>query len=101
MKEYTINGKKYTLKERYTAKDWGKILIILGKLEMKDGMILNAIAQLMLQGDYESLLNIVLSGEEPITTLYDDDFSEAARALEDFLDVKKNILSASTSSLAG
>jgi len=86
---YKINNTHYALKERYTLKEWGKILNII-KVTGNDDEV-NAIALLMSEDKINELLSIILNS--PVEgDIYEDDFSEVARAINDFFQRKKNLM---------
>lgn len=91
---YTINQKTYQLKDKYTLKDWGKILKILSGLNLDDN---NSIALLLSDNRVEDLLAIIL--DKPIEgDIYEDDFNEVSRAINDFFTRKKSLMKNTTSS---
>lgn len=92
---YTINQKTYKLKDRYSLKDWGKILKILSGLTLEDN---NSIALLLSDNRVEELLAIIL--DRPVEgEIYEDDFSEVSRAINDFFSRKKSLMKNTSSSL--
>lgn len=91
-KTYKINCKEYRLKEKYSSKDWGQLMIILGELEPKEDAMFGMVGQLLSSGNFEKLLNILLVGTEPINEVYDDDFKDCADAVNDFFALKKNMI---------
>ncbi|MEP0860563.1 MAG: hypothetical protein HRF52_03895 [Ignavibacterium sp.] len=91
---YTINQKTYKLKDRYSLKDWGKILKILSGLTLEDN---NSIALLLSDNRVEELLAIIL--DRPVEgEIYEDDFSEVSRAINDFFTRKKSLIKNTSSS---
>ena len=90
--KYIINGKEYTLKEKYSSKDWGKIMLILGGLKINEDVVFGMVGQLLADGSFERLLNIILTGSEPIEEVFDDDFKPASEAINDFFTLKKNMM---------
>lgn len=92
---YKINNAEYKLKEKYTLKDWGKILKILSGLTLEDN---NSIALLLSDNRVEELLAIIL--DRPVEgEIYEDDFSEVSRAINDFFSRKKSLMKNTSSSL--
>jgi len=92
---YTINQKTYKLKDRYSLKDWGKILKILSGLTLEDN---NSIALLLSDNRVEELLAIIL--DRPVEDeIYEDDFNEVSRAINDFFTRKKSLMKNTSSSL--
>lgn len=92
---YKINNAEYKLKEKYTLKDWGKILKILSGLTLEDN---NSIALLLSDNRVEELLAIIL--DRPVEgEIYEDDFSEVSRAINDFFTRKKSLIKNTSSSL--
>lgn len=91
---YTINQKTYQLKSRYTLKDWGKILSLLGGLNPDDN---NSIALLLTDNRVEDLLAVIL--DKPVEgEIYEDDFTEVSRAINDFFTRKKSLIKNTSSS---
>lgn len=97
-KSYLINGITYTLKDKYTSKDWGQIIVIISAMgETK--VVMGAVGQLLANGDFEKLLNIILDvKDKPIEVLYDDSFESAGCAFNDFMALKKNSIPSTTGS---
>lgn len=96
-KKYLINGKEYQLKEKYSSKDWGQIIVILSAMS-ETKVVMGAVGQLLANGDFEKLLNIILDVKNnPIEELYEESFDDAGRAFNDFFELKKS----SISSIAG
>lgn len=92
---YTINQKTYKLKDRYSLKDWGKILKILSGLTLEDN---NSIALLLSDNRVEELLAIIL--DRPVEDeIYEEDFNEVSRAINDFFTRKKSLMKNTSSSL--
>lgn len=91
---YKINNAEYKLKEKYTLKDWGKILKILSGLTLEDN---NSIALLLSDNRVEELLAIIL--DRPVEgEIYEDDFTEVSRAINDFFSRKKSLIKNTSSS---
>lgn len=85
---YTINQKTYQLKDKYTLKDWGKIIKILSGLTLDDD---NSVALLLSDNRVEDLLAIIL--DKPIEgDIYEEDFEEVSRAINDFFTRKKSLM---------
>lgn len=85
---YRINNTEYKLKEKYTLKDWGKILKLLGGLNPNDE---NSIALLLSDNRIENLLSIIL--DKPIEgEIYEEDIDEVSRAINDFFTRKKSLM---------
>lgn len=92
---YKINNAEYKLKEKYTLKDWGKILKILSGLTLEDN---NSIALLLSDNRVEELLAIIL--DRPVEgEIYEEDFEEVSRAINDFFTRKKSLIKNTSSSL--
>lgn len=92
---YTINQRTYKLKDRYSLKDWGKILKILSGLTLEDN---NSIALLLSDNRVEELLAIIL--DRPVEgEIYEEDFEEVSRAINDFFTRKKSLIKNTSSSL--
>lgn len=86
---YKINDTHYALKERYTLKEWGKILNII-KVTGEGGEV-ETIALLMSEDKINELLSIILNA--PVEgDIYEEDFNEVARAINDFFQRKKNLM---------
>lgn len=92
---YRINNSEYRLKERYTLKDWGKILKIvsgIGNDERGSAMLL------LTDNRVEELLGVIL--DRPVEgEIYEDDFEEISRAINDFFSRKKNLMRGTSGSL--
>jgi hypothetical protein len=87
-KTYTINQQTYSLKNKYTLKDWGQILKILGGINPDDN---NSIALLLTDNRVEDLLAIIL--DKPVEgDIYEEDFNEVSRAINDFFTRKKSLM---------
>ncbi|AFH50744.1 Hypothetical protein IALB_3041 [Ignavibacterium album JCM 16511] len=85
---YTINQQTYHLKNKYTLKDWGSILKILGGINPDDN---NSIALLLTDNRVEDLLAIIL--DKPVEgDIYENDFNEVSRAINDFFTRKKSLM---------
>jgi hypothetical protein len=92
---YTINQKTYQLKNKYTLKDWGEILKILSGFNLEDN---NSIILLLTDNRIERLLSIIL--DKPIEgEIYEEDFEEVSRAINDFFTRKKSLMKNTSSSL--
>lgn len=83
---YQINGKTYKLKEKYSLKDWGKILKLISSINQADD-ITNQIIILISDDRLTDLLNTILDnaieGE-----IYEDDFEEVNKIIRDFFQEK-------------
>lgn len=89
MKTYLLNKKHYALKERYTLKDWGEIIKIIGELNLENPI--NALVVLMAENKLQSLLNIILNA--PVEgEIYEEDFEAVAAAVNDFFSRKKSLM---------
>lgn len=94
---YLINGKEYQLKEKYSSKDWGQIIVVLSAMQ-ETKVVMGAVGQLLASGDFEKMLNIILDvNGKPIEELYEESFDNAGRAFNDFFELKKS----SIGSIAG
>lgn len=81
-KTYTINQQIYHLKNRYTLKDWGKILKILSDFKQGED-ITGQVVVLLAENKLTELLNIIL--DRPIDLdIYEDDFEEVNKIIRDF-----------------
>jgi len=85
---YLINNTEYKLKDKYTLKDWGKILKLLGGFNLNEE---NSISLLLSDNRIEDLLSIILN--KPIEgEIYEEDFEEVSRAINDFFTRKKSLM---------
>ena len=88
-RHYNIGGKEFTAKERYSLKDWGRILRIVGDVDTSDN--LNALTTLLVGDNVKDLLGIIFA--EPVTEeIYEEDFQEASRAINDFFGRKDSLM---------
>ena len=88
-RHYNIGGKEFTAKERYSLKDWGRILRIVGDVDTSDN--LNALTTLLVGDNVKDLLGIIFA--EPVTEeIYEEDFQEASRAINDFFGRKNSLM---------
>jgi putative heme iron utilization protein len=88
-KVYTLAGKKYLPKEKYSLKTWGEIIKILNETETDDPI---AVVGALLSGDkLVKILNLILDknieGE-----LMEDDLPEVSRVITDFFSRKSSLL---------
>ncbi len=86
---YQINGKIYKLKDKYTLKEWGKILKLLMNINNNDlqtSMIILLENNLLIE-----LLNIILDNniEEEI---YEEDFETITKIINDFFSRKNSLM---------
>lgn len=92
---YKINNAEYKLKEKYTLKDWGKILSLLGGLNPDES---SSLTLLLSDNRVENLLAVIL--DKPVEgEIYEEDFSEVSRAINDFFTRKKSLIKNTSSSL--
>lgn len=92
---YRINNVEYSLKEKYTLKDWGRILNLLSGLNLQNE---NSISLLLTDNRVENLLAIIF--DKPIEgEIFEDDFEEVSRAINDFFTRKKSLIRNTKSSL--
>jgi hypothetical protein len=88
-KKYLIGGKEFTPKARYSLKDWGRILRIVGNVDTNDN--LNALTTLLVGDNVRDLLGIIFT--EPVNEeIYEEDFQEASRAINDFFGRKDSLM---------
>ncbi|QKJ99932.1 MAG: hypothetical protein HND40_10355 [Ignavibacteriota bacterium] len=93
-KTYTINQQIYHLKNKYTLKDWGRILKILSGLNTDDK---NSIMLLLTDNRVEDLLGVIL--DRPVEgDIFEEDFNEVSRAINDFFTRKKSLMKNTTGS---
>lgn len=88
-KTYIIDGKEYRLKERYSLKDWGVILKIVSTAGEGDGV--NSVIMLLAEGRIKELLNVIFQ-EAVECEIYEEDFEEVSRAINDFFSRKKSLM---------
>ncbi|MEG8946601.1 hypothetical protein [Rosettibacter firmus] len=94
---YLINGIEYRLKQKYTLKDWGKILEIINSANAKDEQ--SIIINLLAEDKVTDLLNIILdTSQNKINELYEDDFEEINRIIKDFFSRKTSLIKNTISS---
>lgn len=87
---YLINGIEYKLKEKYTLKDWGKILEIINSAGGDEKTI---IISLLAQDKITDLLNIILDTQgSPINEIYEEDFETVNKIIMDFFSRKKSLM---------
>lgn len=88
-KNYDLAGKEYSLKEKYSFKDWGNILkVIMGMDSEKPEIV---VVTLLAEDKLIELLNLIL--DRPLEDeLFEDDFEAAARAINDFFSRKKSLM---------
>lgn len=85
---YRINNAEYNLKEKYTLKDWSKILSLLSVVNMQKE---NSISLLLTDNRLEDLLAVIF--DKPIGgEIFEDDFEEVSRAINDFFTRKKSLI---------
>lgn len=86
---YKLAEKDYSLKEKYSFKDWGNILkIILGVDSEKPEIV---VVTLLSDDKLIEILNLIL--DRPLEDeLFEDDFEEATRAINDFFSRKKSLM---------
>ncbi|MEM3091776.1 MAG: hypothetical protein QXD05_01445 [Candidatus Pacearchaeota archaeon] len=86
---YLINGIEYKLKEKYTLKDWGKILEIINSAGGDEKTI---IISLLAQDKITDLLNIILDTQgSNINEIYEEDFETVNKIIMDFFSRKKSL----------
>jgi hypothetical protein len=89
VKPFSINGKEYKLKEKYSLKDWGGILNILSGMDMNGNI---SSVSILLAGDkINNLLNIMLDSAIE-GDIYEEDFADVSRAINDFFSRKKSLM---------
>jgi len=90
---YLINKKEYELKERYTLKDWGKILRLLASFNKGD--VEGSIIILLAEDKIIELLNLILN-KQIVGDVYEDDINEVNKVIKDFF-LRKSGLTATGS----
>ncbi|MEJ5352458.1 MAG: hypothetical protein WHS65_12790 [Melioribacteraceae bacterium] len=94
---YLINGTEYKLKERYTLKEWGKILQI---INLTPGRNENEIIINMLADDkLIDILNIIL--DKPVISVYEEDFETINKIIKDFFSRKNSLMKNINNSSSG
>lgn len=89
---YIINNTEYHLKEKYTLKDWGRIIQCVETLD-KDNIEKSMII-LLAEDKLGDLLNLIL--DKPISgDLYEEDFDTVNKVTKDFFS-RKNPLTGNT-----
>jgi len=89
-KNYIINSNEYHLKEKYTLKDWGKILEILNSANADNEQ--SIAISLLAQDKITDLLNIILDVKNnPINELYEEDFEIITKVITDFFSRKSSL----------
>lgn len=87
--KYILSGKEYQQKEKYSFKEWGNILKII--FEVGPDKAEMAVVVLLADDKLIQLLNLILDRKVE-DELYEDDFDEAARAVNDFFSRKKSLM---------
>lgn len=94
---YKINNIEYNLKNKYSLKEWGLILKILQNFG-QDNNITEQIVILLADDKLLQLLNIIL--DKPIEgDIYEDDFEEVNKIIQDFFSRKNSLIKNTGSSL--
>lgn len=90
IKPYIINSTEFKLKERYSLKDWGKILKLIGEVPL-DGQVMGAIGVLLAGDNVNHILSIIL--DKPVVgEIFEEDLLEVSRAINDFFSRKKSLM---------
>jgi len=97
--QYTINGKQYTLKEKYTLRDWGQILKLLSSIQPVED-VTKATVILLTDNKIVELLNLILSSKVE-GELYEDDLPVITEILQVFFSRKNGLIKNTGSSLEG
>lgn len=93
---YIINNVEYKLKDKYSLKDWGKILEIINSANGKDEQ--SVIINLLAQDKITDLLNIILDTQGAIINdIYEEDFDTVNKVITDFFSRKKSLMKNTTS----
>jgi len=93
---YIINCIEYKLKEKYSLKDWGKILEIINSANGKDEQ--SIVINLLAQDKITDLLNIILDTQGAIINdIYEEDFDTVNKVITDFFSRKKSLMKNITS----
>ncbi len=93
---YKINQEIYHLKNKYSLREWGVILKILAGLESNN--INNQIITLLADNKLIDLLNVIL--DKPILgDIFEEDFEEVNKVIQDFFSRKSGLIKSTSSSL--
>ena len=93
-KTYTINKKTYHAKERYSLKVWAQIIELLRQLPVQEQSTELQVLAILGSDTLPELLSLIL--DNPIDgELYDDDFEDIQRVINDFFSRKKSLMSVS------
>ena len=93
---YMINNIEYKPKERYSLKDWGKVLEIMNSANGKDEQ--SIVINLLAQDKITDLLNIILDTQGAIINdIYEEDFDTVNKVITDFFSRKKSLMKNTTS----
>ena len=88
-RHYNIGGKEYSFKDKYSLKDWAKILKIIGNLNLQDNF---ASIVSLLDGDNLIMLLWNIFGEPFEGEVYEEDFEEVSNAINDFFGRKDSLM---------
>lgn len=95
---YKINNIEYALKDKYTLKDWGKILrtINAASTDKTNDTIIN----LLEDNKIVELMNLILDVKENIIIdIYEEDFETVTKVINDFFSRNKSLMKNISSSL--
>ncbi len=94
---YNITGKQYSLKEKYTLKNWGKILQLLNGAKSKTDDELEITINLISNGTLDEVLNLILD-KELESELMESDLEVAGKIIVDFFSRKESLMSSTKKS---
>lgn len=86
---YIINNVEYKLKDRYTVKDWGKVLKLVKEVDEND--VEKSVIVLLTEDKLSELLNIILD-KKLDDEIYEEDFDSVNKAIKDFFSRKNSLI---------
>lgn len=96
--KYIIQSKEYYFREKYSFGDWQKVIKFLQGVNPDD--VMSMVSIILDESKIIPLLNIIVSGDNPLPeTLYESDFEEVNRAIQDFFLRKESLIRLSAQSL--
>lgn len=95
---YVINGIEYTLKEKYSLKDWGKIFKTINASSTTNTN--DTIINLLEDNKIVDLMNLILDVKENVIgDIYEEDFETVTRVINDFFSRNTSLIKNIQSSL--